>query len=459
MPLFNSVTQAKFQLKNNIKKADKNAVQIIEYLKKSSFSLQGKPELLEEFSLDEVITYFNNNLQENSKIKQLAIIREKFSEEQPEGQCLAFVFLDETNHLVCLPSGVPSGQKIVVKNLDQKLSKFLRDRDFSLVELKQPSLLVKAIKIASILIWTLVILLVLLPLLGRLIMTQALAAELNPPPSLEITLNMVAFWGSDNQRAFEKARQTAYNNAQQYAEHELDKWESELIKRLDTDFLDWYFSYFNQKTEELKILLNYIGEMAITGFDRSIVDDRVQDRILHNLNREFSRRVVSSKSAESKFKTIVIDTTDLYLNQLSKQLKNISKKYKIPQSDWQEYLEVIKVRLENEKGNETLAVEIIGAGSYLAIKAGSLVAAKAGSKVAAGFLSSSIASIIDPAVGLGLIAFDYWDYTNGVTKNKPRLREDLVESQHQIKKTLLTDYEFGVMSAVNELDEKITDSL
>ncbi len=206
-------------------------------------------------------------------------------------------------------------------------------------------------------------------------------------------------------------------------------------------------------------MLNYLGEMAITGFKPSIVDDRIKDRILANINREFARRVVNSKSAESKFKTIVIDTTDLYLTQLSKQLKNVSKKYKIPQSDWQEYLEVIKVRLENEQGNETLAVEIIGAGSYLAIKAGSLVAAKAGSKVAAGFLSSSIASIIDPAVGLGLIAFDYWDYTNGVAKNKPRLREDLVESLHQIKKTLSTDYEFGVMSAVNELDEKITGSL
>lgn len=459
MALHKSLTKPDLQLKNKIEKSDKNANKIIESLKNLSFSIQEEPDVLEKISLDEVIAYFNINLQENAEIKHLAIIREKSSEEKPEGQCLTLVFVDETNNLVCLPSGVPIGRKIVVNNLDKKISNCLRDRDFSIFELKQPSLLVKAIKIASIIIWTLVILLVLLPLLGRLIMTQALAAELNPPPSLEITPNMVAFWGSDNQQAFEKARQTAYNNAQQYAEHELDKWESELINRLDTDFLDWYFSYFNQKTEELKILLNYIGEMAITGFDRSIVDDRVQDRILHNLNREFSRRVVSSKSAESKFKTIVIDTTDLYLNQLSKQLKNVSKKYKIPQSDWQEYLEVIKARLENEQGNETLAVEIIGAGSYLAIKAGSLVAAKAGSKVAAGFLSSSIASIIDPAVGLGLIAFDYWDYTNGVAKNKPRLREDLVESLHHIKKTLLTDYEFGVMSAVNELDEKITDSL
>ncbi|MCT7967034.1 hypothetical protein NG799_11870 [Laspinema sp. D1] len=459
MALHKSVTKPDLQLKNKIEEGDNNASKIIENLKNLSFSIQEEPDFLEKISLDEVIAYFNINLQENAEIKHLAIIRKKSSEEKTEGHCLTLVFVDETNNLVCLPSGVPVGRKIVVNNLDKKISKCLRDRDFSMFELQQTSIVVKAIKIASILIWTLVILLVLLPLLGRLIMTQALAAELNPPPSLEITPNMVAFWGADNQRAFEKSRQTAYNNAQQYAEHELDKWESELIKRLDTDFLDWYFSYFNQRGQELKTVLDYVGEMTLSGFNDSIVEDRIKDRIINNLNREFARRVVSSKSAESKFKTIVIDTTELYLSQFSSELRNVSKNYEISQSDWQEYLDTIKLRLENEQSNESLPVEIIGAGSYVVIKAGSKIAAAAGSKVAAGFLSSSIVSIIDPAVAIGLIVWDYVDYHNGVAKNKPRLREDLVESLHEIKKTLLTDYEFGVMSAVNELDEKITDSL
>lgn len=459
MDLFNLFRPNNLQLKNRIDYVEKKAERIREKLKNSSFEIQENAEFLEKISFDEVIDYFNVNLRQNPKIKHLAILREQSSEQQPTGQCLDLVFVDETNNLVFLPNGVPSGRKIVVKNLDQKLSNFLGDRDFNMVELKQTSILVKGIKIASIILWTLVILLVLLPLLGRLIMTQALAAELNQTSSLKITPNMVVFWGSGNQQAFDQARQIAYKEAQQYAEQELDQWEAELINRIDTDFLKWYFSYFNQKTQEIKTVLEYVGEMAITGFNQSIVDDKIQDRIIHDLNREFSRRVVNSKSAESKFKTIVIDTTDLYLHRLSNELKNVPKKYKVPQSDWQEYLEAIKVRLENEQDSKTLVVEIIGAGSYLAIKAGSLVAAKAGSKVAGGFLSSSIASIIDPAVGLGLIAWDYWDYTNGVSKNKPRLREDLVESLHQIKKTLLKDPEFGVMSAVNELDEKITDSL
>lgn len=59
--------------------------------------------------------------------------------------------------------------------------------------------------------------------------------------------------------------------------------------------------------------------------------------------------------------------------------------------------------------------------------------------------------MIEPAVAVGLIAWDYWDYTNGVEQNKPRLREDLVESLHDIKKILLSDRNFGVMFAINEL--------
>jgi hypothetical protein len=96
-----------------------------------------------------------------------------------------------------------------------------------------------------------------------------------------------------------------------------------------------------------------------------------------------------------------------------------------------------------------LPVKLFGA--YGGTKILATLAASAGSKVAAGFIASKVASMIEPAVAVGLIAWDYWDYTNGVEQNKPRLREDLVESLHDIKKILLSDRNFGVMFAINEL--------
>jgi hypothetical protein len=452
MVFFNWFAKNNSQIKNQMD--DEDVQRIIDEFNKSSRTIQEQPEVLKKISFDEVISYFKSDIPENANVKKLAIIRQKHPEEQPEGQCLALVFLDETNHLVCLPSGVPSGRKIVAKNLDKKLSKFLGDHDFSLVELKQTSIVVKVIKIASIIIWTLVILLVLLPLLGRLIMTQALAAELNHHPSLEIIENRIAFAG--NKPAFEQARQTAYKDAQKYAEKELDKWEAELINRIDTDFLDWYFSYFNQKKQEFDVLFQWAGQNVINGFNQSRVSEEMKNSINDHLQREFARRVVSSKAAESQFKTIVINTTELYLQSLSEKLQNVPIKYKIAQADWQQYLETIKVRLENEQGEQLLPVKIIG--GYATTKAVFSLGAMASSQALAA-AASQIASMIEPVTAVGLIAWDYWNYHNEVAQNKPRLRKDLVESLHQIKNTLLKDRESGVMSAVNDLDQEIKHSV
>lgn len=480
MALFGWFSKQNSRGENTI--TDEDARQIVDEFNQSSNTIQEIPEVLENISFDEVIDYFKNYLPENPSFGQAAII----CKEHGEGTFFAQVFLDENNKLICLPiclpSGAPLGRQFVAKNMDKKLSEFLGDRDLNLVDLRQfvaedvdqksseflgdrenfvslkpKSIVIKSIKTVGIILWILVVLLVLLPLLGRLIMNQALAAELNSSPPLEITQNMVAF-GNDDKKAFDKARNIAYKDAKQYAKQELDQWEYELIDRIDTDFLDWYFNYFVQKKQELDVLLQYVGEMLITGFNQSIVDDRIKDRINANISRQFSRLVISPESAESQFKNIVIETTEMYLEKLSLEINNVPIRYKINPSDWNQYLETIKVRLENEKGNEFLPVEIIG-GSYMASKIAAAVAAKAGSKVAAGFVSSQVAAIIDPLAAVALLGLDYWDYTNGVAQNKPRLREDLVQSLHQIKKTLLNDPESGVMSAVNELDEKIRNSI
>jgi len=451
MALFGWFAKNNSQVEHTI--TDEDARQILDEFNQSANTIQEIPEVLENISFDEVIDYFKNYLPENPSFGQAAIICKDHS----EGKFLAQVFLDENNHLMCLPSGAPLGRQFVAKNMDKKLSEFLGDRDFKLVDVKPKSIIIKSIKTVGIILWILVILLVLLPLLGRSIMNQALAAELKSSPPLEITQNMVAFWNNDK-KAYDRARNLAYKDAKQYAKQELDQWESELIDRIDTDFLDWYFNYFIQKQQELEVLLQYVGEMLITRFNQSIVDDRIEDRINANISRQFSRLVISPESAESQFKNIVIETTEMYLEKLSLEINNVPIRYKINPSDWNQYLETIKVRLENEKGNEFLPVEIIG-GGYMTSKIAAKVAAKAGSKVAAGFVSSQVAALIDPAVAVVLLGLDYWDYTNGVAQNKPRLREDLVQSLHQIKKTLLNDPESGVMSAVNELDEKIKNSI
>lgn len=426
--------------------------------------IQGIPEVLEEITFEEAISYFQSDRPASLNLKKGAIIRQ----EHPEGQILGQVFLDENNHLICRSNGIPYGRQLVAKKLDKKLIEVLSYREVIAVELKakesggyqfteettQKSGIVKLSKIVSIIIWSIVILIVLIPLLGRLVMSQALAAELTSPASTEITQSLVAFGGREE--ALKKALNTANKSAEKYAENELSVWEAKLINRIDTDFLNWYFNYFNQKQQEFGVLFQYVGENVMNGFNQSTVNEKIAKSINDNIQREFSRRVLQANSAEMKFHTIVIDTANFYIEQVSNEFDDVPKIYKIPQADWDKYLEGINFRLENERGDEVSLVRFVGAAGTAKITA--TIAAKAGSKAVAA-ISSQLGSMIEPTLAIGLIAWDYWDYTQGVQEDKPRLREDLVNSLHDIKKSILSEPEHSVMSVVNELEKKIKNSV
>lgn len=424
----------------------------------------GIPEVLEGLTFEEAISYFQSDRPGTPNLKKGAIIRQ----EHPEGQILGQVFLDEKNNLVCRSNGIPYGRQLIAKKLDKKLTDVLGNQELVAIELKakesgesqlteeptQKSRIVKVSKIVSIIIWSVVILIVLIPLLGRLVMSQALAAELTSPPSTEITQSLVAFGGREE--ALKKALNTANKSAEKYAENELNVWEAKLINRIDTDFLNWYFNYFNQKQQEFGVLFQYVGENVMNGFNQSIVNEKIAKSINDNIQREFSRRVLQANSAEMKFHTIVIDTANFYIEQVSKEFEDVPKMYNIPQADWDKYLEGINFRLENERGDEVSLVRFVGAAGTAKITA--TIAAKAGSKAVAA-ISSQLGSMIEPTLAIGLIAWDYWDYTQGVQEDKPRLREDLVNSLHDIKKSILSEPEHSVMSVVNELEQKIKNSV
>ncbi|MEG3976237.1 MAG: hypothetical protein WBA89_20070 [Microcoleus sp.] len=426
--------------------------------------IQGIPEVLEEITFDDAISYFHSDLPGTPNVKKGAIMRQ----EHPEGQFLGQVFLDVNNNLVCRPNEIPYGRQLVAKKLDKKLTDVLGDRELITIDLNaqqsgehqlteetpRKSRIVKISKIVSIIIWSIIILIVLIPLLGRLVMSQALAAEFTSPPSREFTQSIVAFGGREE--AFKKALNTANQSAKKYASNELDRWEEQLINRIDTDFLNWYFNYFNQKQQEFGILFEYVGENLMNGFDRSIVNEKIAKSINNNIQREFARRVLQANSAEIKFHTIVIDTANFFIEQVSKEFEDVPKMYKIPQADWNKYLEGINFRLENERGDEVSLVRFVGAAGTAKLTA--TIAAKAGSKAVAA-LSSQLGSMIEPTLAIALIAWDYWDYTQGVQENKPRLREDLVNSLHDIKKSILSDPEHSVMSVINELEKQIKNSV
>jgi L-lactate utilization protein LutB len=50
-----------------------------------------------------------------------------------------------------------------------------------------------------------------------------------------------------------EAIRSAYDSTQEFAASELDDWVNELMRKVDDNFLNWYFSYGNQKAQEFGI--------------------------------------------------------------------------------------------------------------------------------------------------------------------------------------------------------------
>ncbi|MFB2918026.1 hypothetical protein [Aerosakkonema funiforme] len=94
--------------------------------------IQGIPEVLEEITFDEAISYFQSDRPGNANVKKGAIIRQ----EHPEGQLLGQVFLDGNNRLICRTNGTPYGRQLLAKKSDKKLTDFFGDRELIAFELK-----------------------------------------------------------------------------------------------------------------------------------------------------------------------------------------------------------------------------------------------------------------------------------------------------------------------------------
>ncbi|MCC3420453.1 MAG: hypothetical protein JGK28_21715, partial [Microcoleus sp. PH2017_07_MST_O_A] len=262
-----------------------------------------------------------------------------------------------------------------------------------------------------------------------------------------------------------------------FASKELDKWETEVIARVDNSFLDWYFDYFNQKKMEFTVPFNFVKSAVLNRFDMTAASRAVSEKLTEDFQREFANRVLVPKNAQLKFQLITQDTANLYIAEVSKNVKVVQNNYNIPQVQWDKYLNDIATTISDKGNVSNLSLKVLVGGSgYLiakplilgvATKVGSKVTAKVASKAAAkiatktgGTVASQLGvGLIDPIVGVGIIMWDLWDYNHTVTIERPILREHLVSYLKDVKKSLLTNPETGIMAAIYQLESGILKSL
>lgn len=267
----------------------------------------------------------------------------------------------------------------------------------------------------------------------------------------------------------------ARNSAEIYASEEVDKWVKDQMTRVDENFLDWYFSYWNQQKKDIVSLYHTL----IHSFNNDY--PTAAEKITEEFQKQYAVRVFRPEISQLRLERLAQEVVDLYVIELKKNLNNIPGKYSIPSNEWERYLDNISIMVYDANGNrdiplslKTISTSTIG-GSVLLAGALKSVPVTFGNKISAKLAGKAVAEMatktgtamgaklgvkfIGPIVGAGIIIWDVADQYENKKVNKPILRQNILDYYEEIKLVILYDNEEGIMSIIHNLEMDIIKSI
>jgi hypothetical protein len=288
--------------------------------------------------------------------------------------------------------------------------------------------------------------------------------------------------------AVARSLQSAHDRAEAFAQARLTAWAADLQTRIDNDFLDWYFGYWQQQWLGFKTIGYWAADHAVV---EKVIGQQpaMEERIIGEIQEEFSKRVLRPRIAQMQIERIADETVKTYVVGLQENLAGIPGKYRIPQARWERYLDDMAVLTSNVNGDretalslKTIAVSGAAGGSLAAVKLtrmlrpmtvkiGSKMSTKAAAK-GAGKVATKVASktgakagvkvggkFCGVIVGLGVIVWDVWDHRRTKKIERPILRRNLADYLVELQNSLLYEPEAGLITIIDGLQSNIIVSL
>lgn len=276
--------------------------------------------------------------------------------------------------------------------------------------------------------------------------------------------------------------------AKAFAEKELVQWTGGLEERIDDDFLEWYFSYWQQQWIGLKGIGYWLADTAAV---EKLLGEQpsMAERITEEIQEEFSKRVLRPQIAQMQMERIADETVKAFVKELRQELNAIPARYSIPDPEWNRYLSDIALLTKNVNANREVAVslktitvagvaggavatgKVIKAIKPLVRKIGAKMTTKTATK-GAGKAAAKVASktgakvggkvggkFLGPIIGLGVIIWDVWDHHHTKKVERPILRENLMDYLAEVKESLLHEPETGLMSIIGRMQSSVISSL
>lgn len=247
------------------------------------------------------------------------------------------------------------------------------------------------------------------------------------------------------------------------------------MKRVDADFLEWYFNYWNQQTLALKGMWYWSVGQVLSDAPAAAA------RITEDIQEQFATRVLRPEIAQMELERLTSEVLHVYVTQVREQLSTIPEKYQLPQADWERYLDDIAVLTARTEGNRDVPLTLkaltasTAAGTIalgqalgpplkniagkvsgkLTGKAAATLATKTGVKVGARVGGK----LLGPITGIGIVIWDVWDHRQTQKVERPLLRQAIADYFAAMKQNLLHEPESGVLSVLHTIERNIVSSL
>ena len=324
----------------------------------------------------------------------------------------------------------------------------------------------------SSLLWVIVVIIVLVALGRMFLFKKSGILDWKKPVTQKVVREVD--WQKVN-RQVEEVLKLARNDLEKSVSLKLDRWIDANMKRVDDDFLDWYFGYWTQQQIGLKSLLYEVWHW-VDGDSPTAAE-----KITQEVQQEFATRVLRPQIAQMEIERIIRGSMSNYAVQVRTRLEQIPTEYEIQPADWERYIGDISVMISYaDAGRQTslplkalvgataggavVMVRALGpmfgkigarVSAKFAGKAASKMATKTGGKVAAKVGGKFVGSII----AIGIIIWDVWAHYETRKKAMPVLRKNIRDYFLEVKESILHDSVFGVMPIVYGMERQIVGQL
>jgi hypothetical protein len=326
------------------------------------------------------------------------------------------------------------------------------------------------LKSISKILWVIVVI-ILLAGLGKTFIFKSAKKHVKPGEPVKKTVVEKVDWSKVNKEV-RQIMEDARLQAETYASRELDNWIEGNMKRVDENFLEWYFGYWTQQKLGLQALLSEVWHWVDSD------SPSAAEKITLVVQEEFSNRVIRPVISQSQIETIVDNTVNEYTEIIREKISKIPKKYEIKEADWDRYLGSISILITGIEANRAVPLSLkaviagVAAGGIIAFQALKPIIIKIGSKVSARLAAKSAGALaaktgsqvaaktggkfLGTIIAIGIIIWDVWDHYSTKRKAMPVLRRNIHDYLKEVKESILHDPEYGIITVIYQLEKGIS---